>query len=83
MEIGSAINSAYDGIRAMLNETISYNETVSLSLLPIYYLDANEAVYIRDNESDIDGDFLINSISVPLAYNGNMTINARRIIPHL
>ena len=77
--IGSAINSAYDGIRAMLCDVVSYNESVSLSMVPIYHLDVNEMIKVKDEESDVDGYFMINSLSLPLAYNGNMTLTARKI----
>lgn len=79
VEIGSAINSAYDGIRAILSDVVSYNESVSLSMVPIYHLDANEMVEIEDEESCTSGYFMINSMSLPLAYNGNMTLSARKI----
>lgn len=79
IEIGSAINSAYDGIRAILSDVVSYNESVSLSMVPIYHLDANEMIKIEDAESCTSGYFTINSMSLPLAYNGNMTLTARKI----
>ena len=77
--IESAINSAYDGIRAILCDVVSYNESVSLSMVPIYHLDVNEMIKVKDEESDVDGYFMINSLSLPLAYNGNMTLSARKI----
>lgn len=77
--IGSAINSAYDGVRAILSEVLSYNQTVSLSMVPIYHLDVNQVVTIEDEESDTHGEYIITSMSLPLAYNGNMTLSAKKI----
>lgn len=78
--IGTAINSAYDVIRSMLHQVISFNESISLQSLPIYYLDANQVIYVKDDDSGIDGNFIINSISLPLAYNGIMSISARALV---
>ena len=78
--LGTAINSAYDAIRSMLHEVISFNESISLQCLPIYYLDANQVIYVKDDDSGIDGNFIINSMSIPLAYNGNMSISARSLV---
>lgn len=79
VSIGSAINSAYDGIRAALCDVVSYNESISLSMVPIYHLDVNEMIKVQDEESSVDGYFMINSMSLPLAYNGNMTLTAHKI----
>ena len=40
-------------------------------------------VYIKDTESDIYGDYIINSISLPLTTNGTMTISATRALEKL
>jgi hypothetical protein len=48
-------------------------------MVPIYHLDANEMIKIEDEESCTNGYFTINSMSLPLAYNGNMTLSARKI----
>ena len=51
--------------------------------MPLYYLDVAERIYVYDDESDIDGNYMINSISLPLTYNGMMNINASRAIERL
>jgi hypothetical protein len=47
-------------------------DAISISSIPIYQLDANTRIYINDQNSGIIGDYIINSLSIPLAYNGTM-----------
>ena len=53
-------------------------ENVSITTIPVYYLDANTRVYIYDEKSKINGDYIISKISVPLTYNGTMSITATK-----
>lgn len=78
--IGSAFNSAYDAMRAQLHEMISYNETVSITTLPLYHLKPNVRVTIDDDDTGIHGDYMIKSYSIPLTYNGTMTIQCTKAI---
>ena len=50
---------AIDYIRGNLHESISYNNSISLSCMPIYYLEPGWRIYVSDTKSDIDGDFII------------------------
>ena len=45
-------------------------------MIPCYYLEPNNLIYINNKESNVNGDFVINTLSIPLNYNGNMTITA-------
>ena len=83
LALGSIKNAAFDNIRSTLHTLTSYNESISISAMPLYYLDVAERIYIYDDESDIDGNYMINSISLPLTYNGMMNINASRAIERL
>ena len=51
-------------------------ETISVTSLPIYYLDVNTRIYIHDDKSSVNGDYIVNKITLPLTYNGTMTISA-------
>ena len=39
-----------------------------------------EVIEVRDEESDIYGDYMISTISIPLAINGTMSIAATRAL---
>ena len=81
--IGSAFNSAYDAMRSQIHEMIAYNETVSITILPLYYLEPNTVVSITHEDADIDGFYMIKSFSVPLTYNGTMSLQCTRVLQRI
>jgi len=52
------------------------NETIQLSSIPIYYLEPNTRVSVKDNVIGINGDYMIQSISLPLDIDSLMNISA-------
>lgn len=70
--------SCYDVIREMFYQQVSLQETISLSTIPLYYLEPNDKIEVEDNRSNIYGNYIISSMTIPLAYNGMMTISATR-----
>ena len=77
---GGSQRSAFVEIKDLLYEMTSYNESVSISTLPIYHLEPNIRIGIKDPDIDISGDYMINSISLPLDTNGTSSISAVRPI---
>lgn len=51
-------------------------ENVTINAIPVYYLQPNTRIYINDEETNICGDYIINKITLPLTYNGTMSITA-------
>ena len=80
LAIGKDYNSAYAYARDLLYQYTSYNESITLSTIPIYYLDVNCRITVRDEDAGIYGDYNINSISVPLDVQSFMNINASKVI---
>ena len=83
LAIGGSQNSAYNEIKNLLYEYTSYNESIQLQAIPIYHLEPNTRIVVNDVESDIHGDYIIKSISLPLDINGTMSITATRAIDKL
>ncbi len=77
---GGSQNSAFEQARQLICQNTSYANTISISCIPIYYLDPNTTIYVEDEESGIKGYYVINTISLPLTYNGNMNISASKAI---
>lgn len=75
-DISASGPSAFDRIRELLYQYLIYNTQITISSLPCYYYDVNNLIYIKNKDSGIDGNFVINSLSIPLTYNGLMTISA-------
>ena len=53
-------------------------ESVTISTVPIYHLEPNTRIYVHDDEANLDGDYIVSKITIPLLYNGNMQITATK-----
>ena len=80
---GGHLNSAYDLVRELLYQYTSYNESISLQCIPIYHLDVNTRIGVTDPESNISGDYIIHTISIPLDISGSMSISATRALERI
>lgn len=77
---GGTSRAAYDVVRELLYQHTSYNESITLQSIPIYHLEPNTRIGVRDIESNIFGDYMISTISIPLDVNGSMSISATRAL---
>ena len=77
---GGNFNSAYNAVRELLYQYTSYNESITLNSIPIYYLEPNIRITVRDNDSGIYGDYMINTISLPLDIGSTMSISCTRAL---
>lgn len=77
---GGSSKSAYNVVRELLYQHTSYNESITLQSLPVYTLEPNTRIGVQDIESDIYGDYMISTISIPLDINGQMSISATRAL---
>ena len=77
---GGTFNSCYQHIRQIITDYTNYNETISVTALPLYHLEPNTRVSFNDPDSGIYGDYIINSISFDLSNGGTMNINATKCI---
>ncbi len=80
---GGKFNSAYNLVRELLYQYTSYNESIVLTTLPIFYLEPNTRITVRDKESGIYGDYMINSISTSFDIAATMTINCTRALDRI
>ena len=58
-------------------------ESVTLQTIPVYYLEPNARIYVHDEDSKINGDYIVSKLSIPLTYNGTMSINATKAVERL
>ena len=77
-KISAQGKSAKERLDELLYEHGYCIENVSITTIPVYYLDANTRIYIYDEKSKINGDYIVSKISIPLAYNGTMSITATK-----
>ena len=76
--LSSQGKSAKDVLDEVLYQHSYCAESVTISALPIYYLQPNTRISVRDDKSKIYGDYIVSRISIPLAYNGVMQITATK-----
>ena len=53
-------------------------ENATITSIPIYYLQPNTRIYLQDKETNLDGDYIVSKFTIPLTYNGTMSITATK-----
>lgn len=80
---GGKFNSAYNVVRQMLHQYTSYNESITVSAIPIFYLEPNMRITVRDAVSGIYGDYMIDNITLPLDITGTMSLSCTRALERI
>lgn len=75
--------SCFDKIREMLYQNLNYNTTMSITCLPKYYMEPNNIIHIEDKKSSINGNYQITQFTLPLTYNGTMSITATQVLTRI
>ena len=76
--------SAQEVLNNLLYQHTNAQETITLNVIPIYYLNPNTKIYIKDEQNlDINGKYSISRLTIPLTYNGLMNITATKVIDRL
>lgn len=57
--------------------------TITISTLPIYHLEPNTRVFVHNEESGIEGEYILTRYSINLAGSGNMSITASKAVDRL
>ena len=77
---GGTLNSCFEKIKDLLYQYTHVNNTISITTLPIYYLEPNTRITVEDAPAGIYGDYIIQSISLPLDISSTMNINAYKAL---
>lgn len=81
--ISSQGKSAWGELQTQLYQYTNFAENVTLTTVPIYYLEPNNRILIKDNNVGIDGEYIVTKITIPLAYNGTTSITATKAIDRI
>ena len=81
--ISSRGKSATNAIEDLIYQHCYASETASISTIPIYHLQPNTCIYINNDNTNINGDYLISKISIPLDAKKQMNITATKVIPSI
>lgn len=75
--------SAESVARELLYQYTEYNSSINIQSIPIYYLDVNRRINVNDKASNIYGDYIIKSISLPLDPKSTMNISAVKALQRI
>lgn len=70
--------SAIDRLDELLYNHSYCIDSVNITAIPIYFLEPNTRIYIHDDKTKLNGDYIVSRVSLPLTYNGTMTITATK-----
>ena len=70
--------SAQDELDNLIYQYAYCNESITITSIPIYHLNTNMRISAYDEKSKINGEYIVNKITVPLNYNGTMQIMATK-----
>ena len=78
--IASGGMTAFDQMRSLLQTHLFYNTAVSITCTPRYYFEPNQLIFINDGtDNKYNGTYFMTQFTLPLTYNGNMTITANEL----
>ncbi len=86
MNMFSLTRRGKSAINALDEKIYSYSycaETISLNTLPIYNLEPNTRISIHDDATGVNGDYIVQRLSIPLSHNGTMSISGYKVIDAL
>lgn len=80
---GGYKNSAYETIRYELFNHTTYQKVVSITSLPVFYLEPNSRVQVTDRSTNTYGDFMIQNINLTFGPGANMSVNMNEVSERL
>ena len=77
---GGYHNDAFNQVAFELYTHTTYQRTVSLTSIPVYYLEPNLRVTINDKTTNTYGDFMIQNLSIPFDVGGTMSVTLNECV---
>lgn len=71
--------SCVDTLEGLLYQHTFYQETINLQCVPVYYLEPNTKIIVKDEKTKIYGEYLIKSFNYSFTHDGLMSIQATRV----
>ena len=72
--------SAQDKLDDLLYNNTYCIESINISAIPVYYLEPNTRIFVKDDKSKINGEYIVSKITLPLTFNGTMQITATKAV---
>lgn len=82
-DISGQGKSAKDVLDNYLYNYSYCTESITISAIPVYSLEPNTRIFVRDDNSGIYGEYIVSKINFPLDINGTMSINAVKVVDRI
>lgn len=76
----NSFGTCYEGCRQQLYEHLILNSSITLTAIPIFYLDVNQCIRLNFPDRGIIGDYVINNISFNLSQAPTMTLQLQEAL---
>lgn len=80
---GGYLNGAYDVIKYELFTHTKFQKVVSLTALPVFYLELNSRVEVSEKTTNTYGDFMVQTINLTLGPGANMAVTLNEVSERL
>lgn len=77
---GGYKNGAFDQVKYELYLHTTYKNSVSITALPVFYLEPNSRIELNDTSTNTYGDYNLNTLSIPLGPGNAMTVSCNQSI---
>lgn len=77
---GGYKNGAFDQVKSELWTHTTYQKSLSIAALPVFYLQPNTRVSITDTTTNTYGDFVVSTISIPLGAGNSMSVTCSQCL---
>jgi hypothetical protein len=78
--ISAKRKTAKERIDELIEEHSYCIEATTITTVPLYHLGVNSKVRVVDEKSNVNGEYIISKLTVPLTYNGTMSLSANKSI---
>lgn len=75
--------TAWDELQSQMYQYTNLAESITLTAAPIYYLEPNNRILIKNDNADINGEYIVTKITIPLEFNGTTSITATKAVERI
>jgi hypothetical protein len=72
-------SDAFSAMKNLIYLHTRFNESVSVSSIPIYFLEPNQLITLEDRTTGISGEHYLQSFTIPLSNEGTMNLSAIKV----